>query len=855
MHNMKKILAGLLVLLMVLALVACKTPTPEPAEPTAAPANPDQPTPDQPENPDEPQPEPEPEVEVVTGDFTYNTYSTSLGNNWNPHTWETNADDSILSYLSMPFVTMQAENTEDGIYQWVYEMATEITDVTAEHQDDLTKYPVKLGDADPATITEGFVFELKLNPNAKWQDGTPINADSYIESMKAMLDPAMKNYRANLTYAGESAVAGGAAYYYQGSVAKIENANGNNYKMADLTAGEDGQYRSAEGYPVYWAVNYPLANWLSGNTLKDYVDAYGGAYFGTETWDQLVALMDEDGLVPLTDETYALFAPVTTSVAAWGESEDDLYAYMVYKQEYPVCDYDSTVGMYKVDDYTIRYVMENKIDYYYALTSFTSTWLVYMPLYEAGKDTSGELVTTNYGTSVETSMSYGPYKLESLQDGKQIVFTQNENWYGWEKDENGYLYSVTPYLVNGEHVQRFQTTKIVIDVMTDDAAKQAFLKGELIEWAPSAEELPTYAASEQLYKADETYTMSFFFCTGLDLLKEMDNSKGNINSVVMSNVKFRKAFSLGIDRAEWVTATAGFTPSFGLLNNLYYYDFYNDPESSYRSSDQAMQAICDLYGVQYGEGTPYATLKDAYKSITGYNLTEAKQLMKEACDELVADGLYTAGEEIKIRIGYKKGALDSSDQKQVELMNKYINAAAEGSGFGKITLEAIGNINDRYGDTAKGEFAIGYGAWGGAALYPFRNLQVYCDTDQYSIHEAGCWDPATETLTLTVNGEEVTMTWQDWSRCMIGAGQFAGADFDTKLNILSSMEKLYLEKYYRIPLATSTTCSLLAFKANYITPDYNLAYGWGGLELMKYNYNDTEWAEFVASQNGQLNYE
>ena len=31
MHNMKKILAGLLVLLMVLALVACKTPTPEPA--------------------------------------------------------------------------------------------------------------------------------------------------------------------------------------------------------------------------------------------------------------------------------------------------------------------------------------------------------------------------------------------------------------------------------------------------------------------------------------------------------------------------------------------------------------------------------------------------------------------------------------------------------------------------------------------------------------------------------------------------------------------------------------------------------------------------------------------------------
>ncbi|MBO4385265.1 MAG: hypothetical protein J5854_07630 [Clostridia bacterium] len=851
MHNMKKILAGLLALVMILALAACQKPVnPDNPVETQKPADTQAPV-----NPGETE-VPGPQVDVVTGNFTYNTYSPSLGNNWNPHTWETSADDAILGYLSMPFVTMQAENTEDGIYQWVYEMATEINDVTATHQADLTKYAVKLPEgADPATVTEGYVFELKLNPDAKWEDGTPINADTYVESMMRLLDPTMKNYRSNLYWSGESAVAGGVAYYYQGTTAKIENETGAGYGMADLTAGEDGQYYTPEGYPMFFAVDFPITNWLSGNTLKDYVEYYGDKYFALDTWEALVALVDEDGLVPLTDETYALYAPVTTGNPAWGETEDDLYAYMVYKVEYPECSYDDTVGMYKVDDYTIVYVMESKIDYYYALTSFTSTWLVYGPLYDAGKDDSGELVTTNYGTSVETSMSYGPYKLESLQDGKQMVFVQNENWYGWQKDENGFLYSITPYLVDGEQRQRYQTTKIVIDVMTDDAAKQAFLKGELIEWAPSSEELPTYAMSDQLYKADETYTMSFFFCTGLELLQEMDNSKGNVNSVVMSNIKFRKAFSLGINRAEWVTATAGFTPSFGLMNNQYYYDFYNDPESSYRSSEPAMQAICDLYGVQYGEGTPYATLKDAYKSINGYNLTEAKALMKEACQELVAAGLYTEGAEIKIRIGYKKGALDSSDLKQVELMNKYINAAAEGSGFGPITLEAIGNVTDRYGDTARGEFAIGYGAWGGAALYPFRNFEVYCNTDKYAIHEAGCWDPAAETLTLTVDGEEVTMTWKDWSTSMIGTGRYATASNEIKLQITAQMEKLYLEKYYRIPLATSTTCTLLAFKANFYTPDYNLAYGWGGLELMKYNYNDEEWIAFVNEQGGTLNYE
>ena len=829
---MKKALALLLVVIMALAVFAAckKNPTPGPADTTPAPDKTEGTEPA--ENTEPPMEEPQ--------DYTYNTYSTSLGNNWNPHTWETSADDAILGYLSSPFCTMQAENTEDGIYQWVYEMATEINDVTATHQEDLTKYAVNIGDADPSTITEGYVFEIKLNPNAKWEDGTPINADSYITSMKYLLDPEMLNYRANLYYAGESAVAGGNAYYYsrtEGYWVPVDSL-GFESNQAALDAG----VKLAIDMHNFWGLAGCKDE--AGNECPQWVEITDE----TKYRDEAV----EEG----KDGDWISAADIWADYAAYFDAAD----YAQYCAAWKVndnmnVDFESTVGCYKVDDYTINYVCENKIDINYFLTSCTSTWLVYEPYYTQGFDTTGKLKTTNYGTDMSNTMSYGPYKLESLQKDKQIVFTQNPNWYGWEEQPNGALISKTPYKVNGESVQRYQTTRIVIDVMDDDAAKQAFLKGELTEWAPTPEDLPDYAASEQLYKAEETYTMSFFFHTNLEDLKIMDESKGNTNSVVLSNVNFRKAFSFAINRDEWVTATAGFKPSFGLMNDLYHYDFYNDPTSSYRSSEPAMQAICDLYGVQYGEGTPYATLKDAYKSINGYNLTLAQELMKQACDELVADGLYKAGDPIVIRIGYKKGALDSADNKQVELMNKYINAAAEGSGFGHITLEALGNINDRYGDTAKGEYAIGYGAWGGAALYPFRNFQVYCDTEQYSIHEAGCWDPSTETFTINVNGEDVTMTWQEWSRSMIGAGRFAGESNDVKLQITAAMEKAYLEFYYRIPLATSTTCSLLAYKAKYITPDYNLAYGWGGLELMTYNYSDTEWTEFVASQGGILNYQ
>ena len=822
---MKKLTALLLVLVMVFGMVACGEKTPEQTKAPETQGN----------TPVDTQPT-EPAIDIAEEDYTYYSYTTALGNNWNPHTWETNADDSILSYLSTPLATMQVQDSENGIYQWVFLAAESVTDVTADHKDDLTKYDVTLPEGQTAEATEkGYVFEIALNPDMKWQDGTPINADTYIYSMKALLDPDMLNYRANLYYDGESAVAGGNKYYYSKTEGYYVPYTGAYASLADAQAA------GAELYLDVW--NF----WGA----QGYVDAEGNEC------PQYVLLTDEvvysaDGAG--TDAFSG--ADLAAGYAAYLEVGGGYESYVVYYQvnENMGATYD-VVGCYKVDDYTIRYVTQAQIDYNYFLTSCTSNWLVYEDLYEAGKDTTGSLVTTDYGTSIGTSMSYGPYKIESLQADKQMVFVQNENWYNYQKTDSGYLYAFTDYLVDGENVRQYQTNKVVIDVMTDDAAKQAFLKGELMEWAPPADEVANYATSTQMYKVDETYTMSFFFNTNVEALQEMDNSKGNTNSVVLSNTNFRKAFSLAIDRADWVTATAGYKPAYALMNTLYFYDVYNDPTSSYRGSDEAMQAVCDLYGVEYGDGKAYATLKEAYDSINGYNLTEAKALMATACAELVEAGLYTAGEDIVIRIGYKKGALDSADQNQIAKMNQYINAAVEGSGFGKITLEGVDNINDRYGDVPKGEFAVGYGAWGGAAFYPFRNMQVYCDTQQYDINEAACWDPSVETLTINIEGEDVTMTWQDWSRALVGTGPYAGADAKVKLAVTATMEREYLNKYYRIPLAGSCIASLLSYKVAYYTEDYNIMYGFGGMELMTYNYTDAEWTEYVASQGGELSYE
>ena len=97
-------------------------------------------------------------------EYTYHGSTTALGDNWNPHTWETNADD-LSSYLQTPLATMSIKDSAKGIYQWVFKAAASVTDVTKENQADLTKYKVTLPEGQTVEQTEkGYVFEIKLNP-------------------------------------------------------------------------------------------------------------------------------------------------------------------------------------------------------------------------------------------------------------------------------------------------------------------------------------------------------------------------------------------------------------------------------------------------------------------------------------------------------------------------------------------------------------------------------------------------------------------------------------------------------------------------------------------------------------------
>lgn len=785
--------------------------------------------------------------------------------NFNPHTWETDADNYLAPYTEMGLVDTTI--AEDGVnFKWVYEMATSVTDVTAEYLADPEK--VAKWEIDAKKETSGKVYRIALNPAAKWANGEAINADTYVESMKALLDPKMRNYRANTYYDGSAAVKN--AYFYYSAESPIYDVVVPAYGEED-TPDYSFDITKNDVYINLDATNMTVAPYPYA-VMKD---TYG-FITDVESYSALKETANAYGYIKVTDENKAQVLSITDQyLSGFGMSiytdaektkiDENLFKeFLFYNTGKFAASYDwSNVGLLKVDDYTIDYVVEGTEEEFYFLTSLTSNWIVYLPLYNQLKSQVGELVTTKYGTSVDTYMSYGPYKLVSYEKDKQLKMTRNENWYGWN---------------DGNHVGQFQTTDIVADIISDDSTLEGlFLSGKIDGLSLNSSQLANYRNSENLLKTDQTYTFRFVFASDLAALKGLeakyDNGK---NLQVLSYDDFRKAISLSLNRTEFTAqATGGYKPAYALYNSIYYYNVAEDPESIYRRTDEAKQAIVDLYGIEYGADKTYKTLDDAYKAISGYDVESAKALFQSVYEQAIADGRYTDGQEILIHCD-ATGAqtLSEDDLAQQRLLNQYVAAATKGTGFdGKISFEFRTNTVDRYKDIAAGNVEMIRGAWGGAAFYPFSAIRCYVGVEYQKginmIHESCGWDPRAEELELTYDfdGDGTAETWkydlEQWSVLINGGGKLertgdkvypAVTDAKAKLFIMSQLEKTVLSAYQCIPFASQTVCSLFSHKISYATLNYNVMYGYGGLRLMTYNYTDMEWDNYVKSQNNKLSY-
>lgn len=804
------------------------------------------------------------------GEYVYKDSVALLATNWNPHSYESSDDSYPLDFITVglySFIFNDELNPVEGKdpyagYTIVPEMAAAMpVDVTEKVKAEHPEFGI------PESATEGFAYVIDLNPLATWEDGTPINADTYVYSMKQLLDPDLKNYRSTDYMDSDFVIANAKNYFYQGSTSYMDNGTNNAHKKSDLVLGEDGVYTTSDGNKMYIGIDFALS-WTSGYTLKTYVDAYGDAYFDVTNWETLVGMMDEQGLVPLTEENYTLFLPVITGNPNWGETEDDAYNYLVEEKSF-AADYDfANVGIMKTGDYQITLVLGKALKGFTLLYNLSGNWLVYEPYYEACKsqlEGSGAWVCT-YNSSVDTTMSYGPYKLVSYQTDKAMRFEKNENWYGYT--DNKHIYKDPE---DGLIYPMYQTTAIDCQVVAESATnKLMFLKGQLMGYGLGSEDFTEYRNSDYCYATPKTTTF-FLVLNGFmkaieerEAAADFDTTKVDLQTMTLNS--FRRAIAVTYDKEAFAsTVSPSRSGGYGIIGSTYIYD--PDTGAKYRDTDQAKQALCDFYSVDVSK---YASLDDAVDSITGYDPVKAAELFTQAYNEALELGYITDADgdgksDQTVKVTYSASVVNDFMNTTIDYLNKKVAEVTVGTPFeGKIVFELSAPLGDDWNTQLKnGITDTALCGWSGSALNPFSLSDLYVNASRS--YDANWFDATTVSFTMTIDGEDVTMNLKEWSDALNGstiekngkAYNFGEGmvDIEIRLSILAKIEAAILSTYNYIPVLEDASMALLSQQVYYVVEEYNPVMGRGGIAYMKYNYDETAWTEYVNSQpNGQLSY-
>ena len=777
----------------------------------------------------------------------------------------------------------------------------------------------------------GKAFRIALNPDAKWQDGSPITADDYIYSLKALLDPQLMNYRASSVYNGTAPIYNAKNYLYSGQTIMVSDKNledpafmegrdiyfskdVDNYLFTATNVGTSYDCgNSLESFYTDGFVNYYInaakTAWKAGEdvdpalpradyaTVEEYAQAWvdykmtgAGTTALRTALSNLYAYLTADDAPIIEDGDAAGYIKLTgndTLIGLLNEFTKTLYKGNEYAEfmgsyvgAYPDTTFED-VGFKKIDDYTVDFIFENELIGFYIKKEIGAFWLVHEELYEQCKvqDSTGTWSST-YGTSVETSMSYGPYKMTKFLEGQQMVFERNENWYGYS-EKYADTFGTFVRGKDGEVCKQYETDVIVYTQVQDISTReQMFLKGQLASLGLNTELLSKYRTSDVVYFTEGESTFYGIICSDIEKLetRQADASKAQnkeINKTILTIKEFRQALCYAIDRTGLCQALypAG-TPAYGLYSNR----IMADPENSvsYRSFEAAKKALCNFWGVEYGADKEYKTLDEAYDSITGYDLAKAKELIDIAYDKAIAAGLMT--ENAIVSLEYCASSESESEIKWYNTFKDNFTNLMKGTKLeGKFEYTSNFTLGNTFGDKIRGgecDTAWGFG-WTGDALDPYGLFEVYIDSaynaDGYQYDSWVDWSLVDVTLTLNYNYETgeatettYTHTVSDWACLLFGQkeacealGQkwtFGQVPDAIRGEILAALEEQILLNYTTIPMMNEGSVGLLSYKVNYGQEEYIYGLSYGGIRYMTYNYTDGEWQEYLDQNKGILTY-
>ena len=780
---------------------------------------------------------------------TYNDYTTVSPSNWNELTYQDNNDTQIMGYIGSSFFSFDFAFDADGEiipgeFTVRYNAATSLVDVTAKY--------AEAWDLDPEST--GYAYAITLRNDLKWENGDPIKAEDFVYTMKEQLNPLFQNYRADSYYNSAQSLIGAKDYAKQG---------------------QSGWFMAVEPYPAYSSdlddklifklsvadpegegmdavTGYTRGDWgfpdrYTTEMIGDYFATNYAAYFPNSTGAKWAAMEGKTlAEIKADPELAPLIAEIDNALG--------ILTCTVTNYTFPEASWDN-VGIFVGDnEYELVIVLEKALDLlkedgtlgYKAAYNMSSLPLVHKATYEANKvaPTSGStLWTSTYNSSVDSTMSWGPYKLTEFQAGKYYKVERNMNWYGYNMPENAGLYV---------------TDAVYCETLGEwNTAWLKFLAGEIEGIGIDVSVAAEYKNSERAYYTPDDFVGSMQLQSSKTGLENRESE--NVNKTMLTYDAFRNAISLAVNRRDYAQqCTTASLPGYGLFNSMHYYDVANG--GVFRNTDEAKKVLCSVYGVNPDD---YASLDDAVAAISGYNLDLARQLVTEAYNQAVTDGEIDGDDVVVLTFG--SGADNESVRRVFNFLSNSLKEMVVGTPLeGRLETEFKDFGTTWANDFRSGAYDICTGGWTGAAWDPGYFLLAYLSPDyMYS----AAWNTSAEMMTFTMvgvgeNGEDITetMSLMEWYDCLNGN---SGCKYDwsantleesQRLQLIAALEQAVLKKYYTVPLSYSFGASLLSYKVDYITYEYNTFMGYGGMKYMTYNYTDEEWEALLIELGGEIDY-
>lgn len=816
--------------------------------------------------------------------YTYHSTFSLSPSTWNPHQYKSTNDAVPYDY------------TTSGLWEFTYNedySGFEFMDVMAvgDPEDVSSVYAADAKWNIEADET-GRAFRIHLNPDAKWDNGVAITADDYIYSMQQVLNQDLLNYRAGNYYTGSSAIVGAKGYYY--SDRKTWCAANTPYSVysEDLasklifTLGNIAEIKALNVTPaISIDLTTELRSSLAGSGLSD---KHTAAQLRGFLKDGFGANIDADVVATMEGKTIAeikandAMSAQLDILTAWREEGNDgILDFCITYYEYPHVEWDD-VGFKKIDDYTIDQIMEGSLAGFNIKYGIGNSFLVYKPLYESCKkqDPTTHAWSSSYGTSADTWVGYGPYKMTNYVADQIMEFERNEYWFGYS-EKYASQYGTFEREIDGKTVKQYQATKIELRYAKEISTReQMFLKGEIVGLALNTELFKKYQSSRNMYFSEGATTYYGIIASDYDNLVEReavlngttydenyDGSVQKYNKTILTIKDFRKALALGLNRDELCSSLMpGTTPGTSLFSNL----IVAAPDQGINLNDipDVKAAICEYWGVTYGEGGEFATLDEAYDSITGYSPTLAKQLIDKAYDEAIEKKLL--GPNTIVSLVYGAADDNETEQKWFAAFKTSFDNLFKGTKLeGKFEYKYDPTLGNTFGDairTGSVDTAWGFG-WSGGELDPYGLFEVFVDSafnaDGYQYDAWVKWDKTDVTISLDVDGtgeKDITHNVVDWFYIINGMGEdlpdwsYGKISDDIRAKVLAAIEKEVLLNYTSIPFINQGGAQLKSYQINYGRETYNFMMGFGGIRFVTFNYSDAEWTAYIASQGGTLTY-